>query len=158
MAIVLGSSPWLPSELQQGRPLGTVLQAALDAANRAWLDVRNYVFAFPRGASESATTDFQWTASGADVVAPWKWRTHNPVGVTQVSLTVRGERTASTVLVQLVEGATVIGTITLGASTSTQTVLCNITPGDQSYSIAVLTTTASVVRVRDIWVSWATFT
>ncbi len=158
MAVVLGSSPWVPSELQQGRPFGTVLQAALDAANRAWLDARNYVFAFPRGASESQTTDFQWSATGADLVTPWKWRTHNPTGVSQVSLTVRGSRTAATVVVQLLEGASVIGNITLAGSTSTQTVLCDITPGDQSYSLAVLTTTASVVRVREIWVSWGTFT
>jgi hypothetical protein len=165
MAIVQGTATWPPSDIQQGVPLDSdrpgdsALQRAADAANRAWLDVRNFVYAYPRQRQPSGVLSrFELPASTASATLA-QWQAHVPVGANTWSFTVRcvvvGTGTAP---VELRENGVIIATVTATTTNTTSTAFGVVTPGDGVFSITAETASGQVLRITDIWVSWADFT
>lgn len=162
MAVILGNKTWSPGSLQRGVALNTdtpgdsTLQRVLNALNRSWLDVRNYVFAYPRGTSPSATTNV--TLNGGLTATAFRFRAHNPVGLQNLQFVVEGRYVGGTgAVVRLKEGGITIATATLTTSFAASTTFGTITAGDQTYTIEVETQASSVATVRNIWVSWGDF-
>jgi hypothetical protein len=165
MAVVLGSTTWPPSDIQQGVPLDSdrpgdsALQRAANAANRAWRDARNFIYAYPRQRQPSGVLSrFELPASTASVALA-QWMAHVPEGAITWSLTVRcvvvGTGTAP---VQLRQDGSVIATVTATTTNTTTTAFGGVMPGDSLFSITAQTGAGQVLRVSQIWVSWADFT
>ena len=162
MAVLLGDKTWSPGSLQRGvainadSPGDSTLQRALNALNRSWLDVRNYVFAYPRGTSPSLTTDVTLNASLTSTA--FRFRAHNPVGLQNLLFVVEGRYVGGTgAVARLKEGGVTIATATLTTSFAASTTSGAVTAGDQTYTIEVQTQAGSVATVRNIWVSWGDF-
>jgi len=164
MAINLGNTTWSPSEFQKdipldsGQPGNSALQRVADAENRSWLNCNNYIFAFPR---REFFTSPDYVLLNPNLTATvFRWRAHNPVGLVSLRFIVRGSYAAGTgARVRLREDGLSISTINLGPAIATQTnnpAILNL--GDRVYTIDVETDVGSVATVREIWVSWGTFT
>ena len=164
MAITLGNSTWSPSEFQKDIPLdsyqpgNSALQRVADAENRSWLDCNNYLFAFPRREFFVGPDYVVLNPNLTRTV--FRFRAHNPVGLISQRFIVRGSYAGGTgATVRLREDGTSIGTITLGAAVTTQTVNAGIVSlGDVVYEIEIVTAIGSTATVREIWLGWGTFT
>lgn len=164
MAINLGNATWSPSEFQKDMPLdsyqpgNSALQRVVDAENRSWLDCNNYLFAFPRRESFAPTSYVVLNPNLTSTV--FRFRAHNPVGLVSVRFIVRGGYAGGTgATVRLREDGTAIGNIALAGAITTQTTNAGIISlGDVVYEIEIVTAVGSTATVREIWVSWGTFT
>lgn len=164
MAIILGTSPWSPSEFQKdisldsGQAGNSALQRVVNAENRSWLDANNYLFAFPR-------REF-FVGPDFVVLNPnltrtmFRFRAHNPVGLVSLRFIVRGSYAGGTgATIRVRENGTSIGSIALGAAVTTQTVSASIISlGDVVLEIEIVTAIGSTATVREIWLGWGTFT
>ena len=163
MAVVLGSTTWPPSDFQagipvnSGRPGDSALQRAANALNRSWLDCDTYMFTYPNGLSASVTTNV--TLNGSLTRTAFRFRSHNPTGMTTLRFIVEGRYVGGTgAVVRLKQGGVTVATINLTTSFASATASAAITSGDQVYTIEIQTQAVSVATVRNIWVSWGDFT
>jgi hypothetical protein len=163
MAVVLGSTPWPPSDIQAGVPLDndrpgdSALQRAANASNRAWLDVRNYLWAFPRALNGAGTTQMR-LPSGTAATVFVRLRAHVPEGASTFSLTVRGSVSTGTASVRLLEDGVAIATVTLTTTVATTTAFGVVTTGDRVFTVDGATAGGQTMTVLQAWLSWADFT
>jgi len=160
MAIIVNSTAtWSPSQFQKGialdsnDPGNSALQAVVDAENRAWLDVKNYLFAWYAPAADSELDP----SSNFTV---FRFRAHNPVGLVDLRFQVRGRYVSGTgAQVRLHDNGTGIATINLTTTTINHTTTGIVGGlGDRTYTIQVQTQIGSTAEFPGIWVSWNTFT
>jgi hypothetical protein len=160
MAIIVNSiATWSPSQFQKGialdsnDPGNSALQAVVDAENRSWLDVKNYLFAWYAPAADSELDP----SSNFTV---FRFRAHNPVGLVDLRFQVRGRYVSGTgAQVRLHDNGTGIATINLTTTTINHTATGIVGGlGDRTYTIQVQTQVGSTAEFPGIWVSWGTFT
>jgi len=160
MAIIVNSTAtWSPSQFQKGialdsnDPGNSALQAVVDAENRSWLDVKNYLFAWYAPASDSELDP-------SSNLTVFRFRAHNPVGLVDLRFQVRGRYVSGTgAQVRLHDNGTGIATINLTTSTINHTATGIVGGlGDRTYTIQVQTQIGSTAEFPGIWVSWGTLT
>lgn len=156
MAVITNSvATWSPSQLTKGvaldsnDPGNSALQAMVDAENRAWLDAKNYLFAWYAPAADSTLNP----SKDEDV---FRFRAHNPVGLVNFRFIVRGRYLGGTgAQVRLVDASTTIATINLTTSTINHTAAATpLALGDRNYRIRVVTQSGSTAEFPGIWLSW----
>lgn len=156
MAVITNSTAsWSPSQLQKGVPLdsnnpgSSALQAMVDAENRAWLDSKNYLFAY--NSSPSPTTlNSNLTR---DV---FRFRAHNPVGLVNLRFQVAGSYAGGTgAQLALKDNGLIIAAVNLATTTIVHTATGPVGGlGDRTYTIEVKTDPGSTATFSRIWVSW----
>jgi hypothetical protein len=164
MAITLGNTTWSPSEFQKdipldsGQPGNSALQRVADAENRSWLDCNNYLFAFPRREFFVGPDYVVLNPSLTRTI--FRFRAHNPVGLVDLRLIVRGSYAGGTgASLLLDENGTLINTVALTTTITTITTLAPVLSlGDVVYTIRVSTNAGSTATVREIWLGWGAFT
>lgn len=159
MAVITNSTAsWSPSQLQKGvhldsnNPGNSALQAMVDAENRAWLDSKNYLFAYnstpsPTTLNPNLTRDV------------FRFRAHNPVGLINLRFQVSGVYVGGTgANLYLKDNGVAIATINLTTTTIVHTATGPVGGlGDRTYTIEVKTDPGSTATFSRIWVSWDAF-